>query len=239
MNRLYEDDYFLAVAKPAGMVVHPTYRNKIGTLLNALTSPTLPRPSIVGRLDKWTSGIVLVAKHAAIHAALQRILSSREAEKIYLAVVAGEVAESLGAIDFPLKVNPADRRRVVAAGDGSRSFTRFERLAILDCGRDAMSLLRCRPATGRRHQIRVHLAARGWPLLGDRVYGADRSFDCEDPAIKTAVAQLSGQALHSWRLTFPHPVTGSRIQVEAPITGTMAALLSLFSQRLQVSNLKS
>ena len=239
MNTLYEDDHFLAVAKPAGLVVHPTYRNKIGTLLDALTSPALPRPSIVGRLDKWTSGVVLVAKNAAVHAALQRTLSAPETEKIYLAVVAGAVRESHGVIDIPLKVDPTDRRRVIVAADGCRSLTRFERLATLDSGRDAISLLRCSPATGRRHQIRVHLAARGWPILGDPVYGAERPFECEDPGVLAVRSQLSGQALHSWRLTFSHPVTGSRIRVEAPITGTMAASLSLFSHPLQISNPRS
>jgi len=225
---LYDDEYMLAVAKPAGMVVHPTYKNKTGTLLDAVTSAVVPRPSIVGRLDRWTSGIVLVAKSRHVHAALQRTLASPTAEKLYLAIVIGRPATSTGAIDLPLKVDPSDRRRVVVAADGAPSRTGFELFAWRDVGGCCLSALRCRPATGRRHQIRVHLAEIGLPLLGDVVYGKGVRIDCGDPVLQTAIDRLRGQALHSWKVSFDHPVTGRRICVEAPITGTMAALLGVF-----------
>jgi 23S rRNA pseudouridine1911/1915/1917 synthase len=225
---LYSDEYLLAVAKPAGMVVHPTYKNKAGTLLDAIASATVPRPSIVGRLDKWTSGIVLVAKSRHVHAALQRRLAAPDAEKVYLAIVVGRPTESKGAVDLPLKVDPGDRRRVMVAADGASSSTRFELICSRDVGRCCLSVLRCRPATGRRHQIRVHLAEVGLPILGDAVYGAGGPLvDFGDPVVQTAIGRLPGQALHSWTLSFDHPATGRRICVEAPITGAMATLLGV------------
>jgi 23S rRNA pseudouridine1911/1915/1917 synthase len=225
---LYEDEYLLAVAKPAGMVVHPTYKNKTGTLLDAVTSAAVPRPSIVGRLDKWTSGIVLAAKSRHVHAALQRTLASPTAEKLYLAIAIGRPPASTGTVSLPLKVDPSDRRRVVVAADGAPSLTHFELVAWRDVGRCCLSVLRCGPATGRRHQIRVHLAEIGLPLLGDVVYGSGTAIDCGDPAVQTAIDRLPGQALHSWRVSFDHPVTRRRICLEAPITEPMAALLGVF-----------
>jgi 23S rRNA pseudouridine1911/1915/1917 synthase len=220
MPTLYEDSQILAVSKPAGMVVHPTYKNKTGTLVDALTSPEVPRPSIVGRLDKWTSGIVLVAKNPSAHAVLQRSMSSPDTAKIYLAVVSGHVDEPGGTIDLPLKIDPRDRRRVIVAADGSPSVTSFERLGT--CGVDAgtISLLRCRPMTGRRHQIRVHLAARGWPVLGDAVYGDGQHHGA-----------LAGHALHSWKLTFRHPVSNETIRVKASPPDPLARLLAAFDFR--------
>lgn len=170
LDLLWEDDHLLAANKPAGIVVHPTYKHAFGTLLDALRAyaadwPASRNPTIVGRLDRLTSGVVVVAKHADAHAALQRT----PMDKDYLAIVIGEVDEASGEIDLRLRVDPADRRRVIASPTvGRASVTRFERLA---CG-PGLTLLRCRLATGRRHQIRAHLAARGWPLVGDPIYGA-------------------------------------------------------------------
>jgi 23S rRNA pseudouridine1911/1915/1917 synthase len=229
---LYEDEHLLAVAKPAGLVVHPTYRNQTGTLLQAVTSPARPRPSIVGRLDKWTSGIVVIAKNAHIHAALQRTLASAESEKTYLAIAAAHVDEPAGALDFPLRVDPEDRRRVIAAADGSPALTRFERLAVFDPGGGALSVLRCRPATGRRHQIRAHLAARGWPLLGDPTYGGGLATTASDPRIADAIASFGGQALHAWRLTFMHPAAQFCMQLEAPLPHTFVRLLTSLSYQV-------
>src|SRR5262245_24850078 len=168
---IYEDLHMIAVDKPAGVVVHPTYKNPDGTLLDALRSADVPRPSIVGRLDKLTSGIVVVAKSADAHAALQRALAHPDAIKEYVAIVHGRVAAAQGRIDLPLRVDPGDRRRVVVSETGAPSVTLFERVRT----NGAFSLLTCRPLTGRRHQIRVHLAAMGHPLVGDSVYGDDRN----------------------------------------------------------------
>ena len=194
---LFEDEWLLAVDKPAGVVVHPTYKNVAGTLLDELRArqPGVAF-SVVGRLDKLTSGIVVLAKSADAHRALQRIWA--EADKEYLAVVRGHVEAEGGRIDLPLGTDPADRRRRIVRADGAPSVTLFERLAY-DPSTDR-SVVRCRPVTGRRHQIRVHLAARGWPVVGDAVYG-------------DALEGFPRHALHAWRLSFSHPVTEARVDL--------------------------
>jgi 23S rRNA pseudouridine1911/1915/1917 synthase len=221
LNVLYEDDHLLALDKPAGVVVHPTYRHAGGTLMNALLWHAREwaagdRPSLVGRLDKLTSGILLVAKSAATHAALQREMTSSRSEKDYLAVVYGRVNTARGAIDLRLAVDGNDRRRMVAsARDGVPSLTRFVRIS-----RGAeLSLLRCRLVTGRRHQIRVHLAARGWPIVGDTTYATAR-------ANGKPGWTFPRQALHAWRVAFTHPVTGERVTLEAPVPLDMKTLIA-------------
>jgi 23S rRNA pseudouridine1911/1915/1917 synthase len=229
LSILYEDDHLLAVDKPAGVVVHPTYKNMAGTVMNALLWrardwPGDRRPSIVGRLDKLTSGIVLVAKSAAVHAALQRAMAAPSAEKIYLAVVYGR-ARARGRIDLPLGRDRHDQRRVVVAEDGAPSVTLFERIAAAPGPRGGVSLVRCRLVTGRRHQIRVHLAARGWPIVGDPVYGEPRWSTAGDPRLAAALREFPRQALHAWRLAIDHPITKQRMTVEAPIPDDLAELL--------------
>jgi 23S rRNA pseudouridine1911/1915/1917 synthase len=216
---LYDDADLLVVDKPAGMVVHPTYKHTAGTLLDALRAcaadwPASYNPTIVGRLDRGTSGIVIVAKHARAHAALQRVAI----EKVYLAVVVGDVGVACGEIDLPLRVDPGDRRRVVVSPTGGRpSVTRFERLAT----RGGLSLLRCRLVTGRRHQIRAHLAARGWPIVGDAVYGEP----CRLDDVTALVRTFPRQALHAWRVAFAHPFSGEPIAIEAPVPADLRHLL--------------
>jgi 23S rRNA pseudouridine1911/1915/1917 synthase len=243
LDVLYEDDHLLAVAKPAGMVVHPTYRHAEGTLMNALLWharqwPSSQRPSIVGRLDKLTSGLVVVAKTAAVHAALQRAMASKggcapaPVQKDYLAVVYGQVKAASGQIALRLRRDPLDRRRVVASATaGAPSLTRFERLARARAPRVGLALLRCRLVTGRMHQIRVHLAARGWPLVGDPKYGESRWKDVADPALAAALRGFPRQALHAWRIALAHPVTRDRLVVEAPIPSDLNVLLTFFHWR--------
>ena len=224
---LFEDDHLLVLDKPPGVVVHPTYRNTEGTVMNALlwharTWPPGQRPSLVIRLDKLTSGIVLVAKTAAIHAVLQRTFR----EKDYLAVVYGRVQVDKGEIDLRLARDHGDRRRVVAsASTGAPSLTRFERLAVVPAPRAGLALLRCRLETGRTHQIRVHLAARGWPIVGDPTYGEPRWQEVGDATLKAALEAFPRQALHAWRAAFTHPITGQRIEIEAPVPRDLRALL--------------
>jgi 23S rRNA pseudouridine1911/1915/1917 synthase len=227
LSVLYEDEHLLVVDKPAGMVAHPTYKHDGGTLLNALLWlardwPAGTRPSLIGRLDKLTSGVVLVARSAATHARLQRIMSSPDSEKDYLAVVYGRVNEQGGRINLPLGRDQQDLRRVaVSRTAGASSVTLFERLASVG----SLSLLRCRLVTGRRHQIRVHLAARGWPIVGDPTYGDSRVSAIDDPTLSIA-AVFPRQALHSWRVAFAHPFTGARVEVEAPIPADLQKLLT-------------
>lgn len=231
LDVLYEDAHLLAVNKPPGMVVHPTYRHATGTLMNLLLwrardwAPA-DRPSLVGRLDKLTSGLVLVARSPRAHAALQRALASPASDKDYLAVVYGRVPGTRGTIDLRLARDVEDRRRVVASSArGAASLTRYERLSRVAAPRAGLALVRCRLTTGRMHQIRVHLAARGWPVVGDPVYGEPRWTRVSDPALAAALRAFPRQALHAWRVGFPHPMTGARVVVEAPVPADMAGLL--------------
>ena len=218
---LYEDEFFLAVNKPPNLVAHPTHAHTGGTLLNALaglarTWPAGQRPSLLNRLDKLTSGVVLVAKTAAVHAALQRTLASRVAAKDYLAVVYGR-PPAKGTIELRLQRDTIDRRRVVASEtEGAQSTTRFDRLSTERIGPGlSLSLLRCRLVTGRTHQIRVHLASSGWPIVGDPVYGAPRWEKAEEKELKELLRTFPRQALHAARIAFPHPFGGQQVSVEA------------------------
>jgi 23S rRNA pseudouridine1911/1915/1917 synthase len=228
---VYEDDQLLAVNKPAGLVVHPTYKHTAATLMNALlwrarAWPAPQRPSLVSRLDKLTSGIIVVAKTARMHADLQRALSANDAEKDYLAIVYGRVNVARGEIDFRLGRDRDDRRKVVASATvGAESLTRFERLGRVAAPRAGLSLLRCRLATGRTHQIRVHLAARGWPLVGDPAYGEPRWSEIDDPLLAATLRVFPRQALHAWRVGFSHPTTRARVTIEAPLPPDLEALL--------------
>ncbi len=233
LDVLYEDDYFLAINKPSGLVVHPTYRHPTGTLMNGLlwrarAWPAAQRPSLVGRLDKLTSGIVLVAKTRPMHAALQRALASAASRKDYLALVYGRVTPARGSIDLRLHRDDRDRRRVVASPvRGVPSATQFERLARVAAPRVGLTLLRCRLLTGRMHQIRVHLAARGWPIVGDPVYGEPRWTAVTDARLASALHDCPRQALHAWQLAFPHPSTGAPIRIGAAVPEDLAGLLAV------------
>ena len=213
---LYEDQTLIALNKPPGLVVHPSYRNSAGTLLNSLLGhlPEGSSPGIVTRLDKDTSGLVLVALAPGIHASVQRAVSAGQVRKEYLAVVRGNPKPARGTICLPLARDAGDRRRVVVAKTGAHGETRYEVVQSSD-RHGPHALIRCELITGRTHQIRVHLAALGWPILGDRVYGE-------------ANPSLARQALHAWRIALPHPLTGELIQIVAPlpadITDAMDAL---------------
>jgi len=214
---LFEDEWLVAVNKPAGLVVHPTFKNVSGTLLDALRDrPGSAGLFLLGRLDRLTSGLVLVVKDRETYTQMQR--SWGDAEKDYLAVVAGRVDPICGEIDLPLGPDPADRRRRVVRPDGAPSVTRFERLAYSEAA--GVSLLRCRLVTGRRHQIRVHLHARGWPIVGDRVYGG-----LEPPLCPR-------QALHAWRAVVPHPALGEPLEIVAPLPSDLSGCLAAAGLRL-------
>jgi 23S rRNA pseudouridine1911/1915/1917 synthase len=231
LDVVYEDDHLLAFDKPAGVVVHPTYKHAAGTMMNALLWhargwPANQRPSLVGRLDRLTSGVVVVAKTAAVHAALQRRDLSISSEKDYLAIVYGRVNRARGEIDLRLGRDREDRRRVVASAEvGAPSLTRFERLARVAAPRAGLALLRCRLVTGRTHQIRVHLAARGWPLVGDPAYGEPRWSQVIDLTLAAALRAFPRQALHAWRVAMTHPVTRHRLLLEAPVPPDFDGLL--------------
>ncbi len=225
LDILFEDEHLLLVNKPAGLVSHPSYRHPSGTLLNGLLWhargwPPGTRPSLVQRLDRDTSGVLLVARTRAVHAAVQRAMQDGRVEKTYLAIVHGRPAPARGRLDAALGRDLSDRRRVVTSATGRPSLTFYERVATAGRGAAAVSLVRCRLGTGRMHQIRVHLAASGWPLVGDATYGP--------PAHATVRGRawgLARHALHAQSLALAHPVSGVPIVVEAPLPEDLRAFL--------------
>jgi 23S rRNA pseudouridine1911/1915/1917 synthase len=232
LDVIYEDDDLLAVNKPPGLVVHPTYRHTSGTLLNGLLQrarewPAGSMPALVGRLDKLTSGIVLVTKRSGVHASLQRAMAANRIDKDYLAIVHGKPSPMRGTIDLALDRDPWDRRRVTVTDRGGQpSVTKYERLATTG----TCSVVRCRLITGRTHQIRVHLAAKGWSIVGDAVYRDVRLKADTTRRVADPTPPFPRQALHAWRLRFAHPRTGAELRLEAPIPDdmrTLAAALGL------------
>jgi 23S rRNA pseudouridine1911/1915/1917 synthase len=213
LDVIYEDADVLAVNKPAGMVVHPSFRNASGTVLNAVLWRLLDRPDVrpglVSRLDKDTSGVLLIALSRGAHARIQRDAKAGRVMKEYVAIVRGTPKPATGTISLPLAHDPADRRRMVVSHDGLPSETRYR---VVSSG-GAYSMVECELITGRTHQIRVHVAARGWPIAGDRIYGSP------DPSIER-------QALHAWRMTLPHPVSREPLRLEAPFPADMMALMA-------------
>lgn len=220
---LFEDSSLLAVNKPAGMVVHPAVGNRCGTLVNALLgrypAALLPgeiaRAGIVHRLDRDTSGVILVARSVAAHESLARQFRERSVKKVYWAVVHGRVSRA-ERIDAPIGRHPTERKRMSVHGRPARAAVTD--LKPLEFYRGA-TLVEARPLSGRTHQIRVHLAARGWPILGDRVYGGARG-----------PRPIGRQALHAMSIEFAHPDNGERLLIQAPLPGDFQALLQQFRE---------
>ena len=209
---VYEDAHLLVVDKPVGLVVHPAPGNWSGTLLNGLLAhyagaASLPRAGIVHRLDKDTSGLMVVAKTLPAMTALVRQIAARDVRRVYLALAQGEARWAELVIDAPIGRDPASRLRMAVVASGKVARTDVERLAA----RGGYSALRCRLHTGRTHQIRVHLASRGHALVADATYGGK-------PALG-----LSRQALHAVELGFVHPATGAAVLFQAPLPTDMAA----------------
>jgi len=231
LDIVYEDDDLLVVCKPAGMVAHPTSARRSGTVLNAVLgharrnagAPWSPR--LVQRLDKDTSGLMVVARSGAVHAALQR--RRDDLVKDYLAIVWGRPSPRRGVIDGPLGRDPLDRRRMLVRETGSPSLTEYAVLAHSSGERRGLSLVRCRLATGRTHQIRVHLAERGWPLVGDPAYGAPPRRRLVSTALDRHARGFGRQALHAWRLQIRLPSSGEWLRVEAPVPDDLARLARL------------
>jgi 23S rRNA pseudouridine1911/1915/1917 synthase len=232
LSIVYEDDALLVLDKPAGIVIHPTYKNTTGTLLNAVMWHVRhrpdARPGILTRLDKDTSGLVVIALWERVHAVMQRDAAAGLVTKEYLAVVDGVPEPPSGRITLPLARDPQDRRRVIATPDGAPAETRYEVLET----RGTESIVRCELVTGRTHQIRVHLAANGWPIVGDAVYNADLSLrqaqgHPEQGGGVTGCAPhtIARQALHAWRVTLPHPVMRDTLRVEAPVPPDIKRLI--------------
>jgi 23S rRNA pseudouridine1911/1915/1917 synthase len=219
----YEDDRLLVVAKPAGLVVHPGPGHPAGTLVNALLGRpetslsggggAADRPGIVHRLDKDTSGLLLVAKDDAAHLALARDLAAHRVERRYLALVQGRLPAETGTVDAPVGRHPRDRKRMAVVPGGRRAVTSWRVLETFP----AVQLAEASLETGRTHQVRVHLASLRHPLVGDRTYGAD-------PALAARLG-VARPFLHAWRLAFAHPADGHRVELTEPLPPDLQAVL--------------
>jgi 23S rRNA pseudouridine1911/1915/1917 synthase len=230
---VYQDDDVLVVNKAPGQVVHPSFKNATGTLLNGLLAlaaagPAEWQPHLVQRLDKGTSGLLLVAKSRAVHTALQ----GAEMAKEYLALVWGRPTPAAGRIETRLGRDPLDRRRVMARGDGASALTEYRTLARTRGAALGLTLLCCRLITGRTHQLRVHLADRGWPLVGDPVYRPRTRVRLPEPRLHRTAVVFPRQALHAWRLTFTHPRSGLVLHFEAEPAADVRALLERVALQL-------
>jgi 23S rRNA pseudouridine1911/1915/1917 synthase len=214
---LYEDDDLLAVDKPAGLVAHPAYRHPDGTLYDAIvarqTARGEARPWLLHRLDRDTTGVVLLAKTVPARRALVRQFEQRNVHKWYLALVSGCPTTASDTITQPLRRDPLDRRRVVVDPAGQPAETRYRVLAA----DTARALLLAEPRTGRTHQIRAHLAWLGHPLLGDPTYA--------DASASTAPGAPARHLLHAWALAVRHPASGAPLHLVAPLPADLAAHL--------------
>ncbi len=210
LNILYQDADLAVVYKPSGMVVHPAAGNPDGTLVNALLARLDHlsgiggeiRPGIVHRIDKDTSGLLLVAKNDFSHLALSEQIRVHSVQRAYMAIVQGHMREPSGTVEGPIGRHPVDRKKMAIVPDGREAVTHWR---VLEELRGA-TLLECRLTTGRTHQIRVHMASIGHPLLGDPLYGPKKS----------PWAVTGGQLLHAFRLGFVHPRSGEEMLFEAP-----------------------
>ncbi len=231
LNVVYEDDALLVIDKPAGLVVHPGAGNRDRTLQNALLHrdpalAALPRAGIVHRLDKDTSGLLVVARTVAAHTALVRQLQAREIERYYLAICTG-VMTGGGSVDKPIGRHRTDRLRMAVREDGRESLTHYriiERFA-------AHTYVRIKLETGRTHQIRVHMAHIGHPLVGDRTYGGrlrlPRGASAE---LAAALHDFPRQALHAAQLNLAHPLHGEALEWHSPLPKDMQALLKTLAK---------
>ena len=235
LDILFEDEHLIVINKPVGMVVHPAAGNPDGTLVNALLAHCrdlsgvggVERPGIVHRLDKDTSGVMLAAKSDTAHRALSLAFRWRTTDKRYLAVVYGSPRGDEGVVDAPIARHPVERTRMAVVASGRPARTLWwvrERLR-------GSTLLECRLVTGRTHQVRVHMAHIGHALVGDPDYAGRQWRSIEDRDAQAACRDFPRQALHAWRLTIAHPVTGEPVTYEAPLPADMAELLAALRER--------
>ena len=227
LNVVYEDDDVIVVNKPTGLVVHPALGHPDGTLVNALLhhcGDSLSgiggekRPGIVHRIDRDTSGLIIAAKNDAAHLALSAQLKDHSLSRTYECLVTGNMKQDSGTVDAPIGRSSADRKKMAVVPTGRRAVTHWEVVARYP----GVTHLRCRLETGRTHQIRVHMAYIGHPILGDTVYGA-----------KKPVPGLTGQCLHATGLRFVHPRTGEPVELHCPLPPEFTAMLQKLQSKAQ------
>lgn len=243
LNILFEDDYLLVLNKPAGLVVHPAYGNPSGTLANALVYhsqelSTLSgefRPGIVHRLDKDTSGLLVVAKNDYVHGLLSQQFAEHSTEREYRAFVWGYFREKEGRFESFITRSPKDRTRMtISDSEGKFAITNYEVLEEFPL----ISYLRLRLETGRTHQIRVHMAYNGHPVVGDEIYGGRKkqtiSLNAQDKQLASQILKLMPrQALHAKTLGFMHPITGEKLTFDSDLPEDMQELLDFMNEKLQ------
>ncbi|MBS3965023.1 MAG: 23S rRNA pseudouridine(1911/1915/1917) synthase RluD [Methylomonas sp.] len=230
LDIIHEDDSLIIINKPAGLVVHPAVGNWHGTLVNALLAHaphlnTLPRAGIVHRLDKDTSGLLMIAKTQQAHTSLVEQLQERSIEREYLALVKGWMTAG-GTVDEPIGRHPVDRKRNAVRRDGKEAVTHYR----LERRFKRHTLIRVQLETGRTHQIRVHMTHIGYPLVGDLTYGGrfQMPADC-NPELAAAFRSFRRQALHAARLGLEHPETGDYHEWQQPMPDDMQHLIALLA----------
>ncbi len=221
LNILHEDPDLLVLDKPPHMVVHPAFGHASGTLVNALLHHCrdlsgiggVTRPGIVHRLDKGTSGVMVIAKNDPAHRGLSHQFKDHTIRRTYLAAVRGKISAERGVIEKPLARHRRDRKRIAVSERGRYALTRYRVLGR----RDGLTLVELKPGTGRTHQLRVHLASIGHPILGDPIYGGGvRSLHIRDQMVLSLLRSLRRPALHAFNLSFVHPASGEEMTFEAP-----------------------
>jgi 23S rRNA pseudouridine1911/1915/1917 synthase len=227
---LHDDADIVVIDKPAGLVVHPAAGHPDQTLVNALLFHVKDlsgiggelRPGIVHRLDKDTSGVMVIAKNDEAHRKLTAEWNTDRVRKEYFALVYGTPAHERGTIDAPIGRDPRDRKRMAVVANGRRAITDYEVAERLRY----VSLLRCRLHTGRTHQIRVHMKHLGHPIVGDPVYSGPQWRGIPDKRVQKVLASLDRQMLHAAKIAFVHPGTGENVSYEAPLPRDFAEVLS-------------
>ena len=236
LDIIYEDEDIIVINKPSGMVVHPAAGNETGTLVNALLHHCkgslsgiggVERPGIVHRIDKDTAGLLAVAKNDMAHVALSDQLKVHDMSRIYYAIALGNFKDDSGTVNAPIGRHPVDRKRMAICrrpGEGREAVTHYTVLQRFG----QMTYIRCQLETGRTHQIRVHMASVGHPLLGDPVYGGNGTkFEAKHRAL------ISGQCLFAGELSLTHPKTGERMTFKAPLPPDFTALLAVLERKYE------